>query len=206
MNDACYVRSVLTRAWTKYLNISANEAIVYPDFSIDGETPEKALLIASANDGQMVQIEYGTNDQGGEILHEVETKTQDYKKPEIYKTFHYYDVFGFINELGVATISSTLGEVTVTTDATLTGTTYADGINTAKQVLGGSLLGGSPLGGQENAIELYPFKIRIPLEQTDSNISVNVAVDSRDTVLVLTKWAVNLDEMVDDYFPNILIS
>lgn len=206
LNDACYVRSVLTRAWTKYLNISANEAIVYPDFSIDGETPEKALLIASANDGQMVQIEYGTNDQGGEILHEVETKTQDYKKPEIYKTFHYYDVFGFINELGVATISSTLGEVTVTTDATLTGTTYADGINTAKQVLGGSLLGGSPLGGQENAIELYPFKIRIPLEQTDSNISVNVAVDSRDTVLVLTKWAVNLDEMVDDYFPNNFIA
>jgi hypothetical protein len=201
-NDACYVRSVLTRAWTKYLNVAANEAVVYQNFEADGEPAEDALLIANALSGQMIQIEYGTNDQGVEILYEMETKTQDYKKPEMSKTFHYYDVFGFINEIGEATISSTLGQVNVTADATLFGTTYADAINVSKQVLGGSALGGSPLGGAEGTIDLYPFFARVPLEQTDTNIAVNVRIDKRDTVLILTKWAVNLDEMTEDFIPN----
>lgn len=201
-NDACYVRSVLTRGWTKYLNVAANEAVVYQDFEAGGEIAQDALLIANALNGQMIQIEYGTNDQGVEILHEMETKTQDYKKPEMSKTFHYYDVFGFINEIGEATISSTLGQVNVTADATLYGTTYADAINVSKQVLGGSVLGGSPLGGAEGTIDLYPFFARVPLEQTDTNIAVNVRIDKRDTVLILTKWAVNLDEMTEDFIPN----
>lgn len=201
-NDACYVRSVLTKAWTKYLNVGANEAVVYDNFSISGEVGEDALLIANSLSGQMIQIEYGTNDQGVEILFEMETKTQNYQKPEMSKTFHNYDVFGFINEIGEATISSTLGQVTVTSDAILLGSTYADAINISKQVLGGSQLGGSQLGGSEGTIDLYPFFARIPLEQTDTNIAINIRIDKRDTILVLTKWAVNLDEMTEDFIPT----
>jgi len=201
-NDACYVRSVLTKAWTKYLNVGANEAVVFDNFSIDGEVGEDALLIANSLSGQMIQIEYGTNDQGVEILFEMETKTQNYQKPEMSKTFHNYDVFGFINEIGEATISSTLGQVTVTSDAILLGSTYADAINISKQVLGGSQLGGSQLGGSEGTIDLYPFFARIPLEQTDTNIAINIRIDKRDTILVLTKWAVNLDEMTEDFIPT----
>jgi hypothetical protein len=201
-NDACYVRSVLTRGWTQYLNVAANEAVVYQDFEAGGEIAEDALLIANALSGQMIQIEYGTNDQGIEILHEMETKTQDYKQPEMSKTFHYYDIFGFINEIGEATISSTLGQVNVTADATLLGTTYADAISGSQQILGGSVLGGSALGGAEGTIDLYPFFARIPLEQTDTNLAINVQIDKRDTVLIFTKTAVNLSAMTEDFIPN----
>ena len=202
-NDVCYVRSVLTNAWTRYLNIAANEAIVYQDFSINSEVSEDALLIANALTGQMLQIEYSTNDQGSEILIELETKTADFGSPEEYKSFHSYEFFGFINEGGSLTFSSTLGQLTVTTDAILLGSMYAANINASTQVLGGSLLGGSSLGGGGgSSITLYPFVIRVPVEQTENNIAINVSSDNKDTVAVFTKWSVDMDTLPRDFFPN----
>jgi hypothetical protein len=182
--DTVLVYSILTRSWTKYIGISANEAVVHEDIE-----DERALLIANALSGQMIQMEYGTNDRGTEIIVETETKTQDFKLPEEYKTFHYYDYFGFINEGGSLTFSSTLGQTTVTADAIILGTTYADSGIVSSQVLGGSLLGGSELGGGESTIDLYPFVIRVPLYQTENNISM------------FTKWDVSMDTMPRDFFP-----
>jgi len=201
ISDTVLVYSTLTKNWTKYVGISANEAVVIPGFTYNNET-EDAMLIANALSGQMLQMEYGSNDQGVEILMEIETKTADFGLPEEYKTFHNYEFFGFINENGSLTFSSTLGELTVTTDAILEGSVYANNINISSQVLGGSLLGGSSLGGGESTITLYPFVIRVPVEQTENNISVNVYSDTKDTVAVFTKWSVDMDTLPREFFPT----
>jgi hypothetical protein len=206
VNDTVLVWSVLTQAWTQYQGISANEAVVYPDFTYDDLEESDALLIASSLNGQMIQMEYGTNDQGAEILFEIETKTADFGTPEEYKVFHNYEFFGFINEGGQLTFSSTLGETTVTADAVLQGSTYSANILTTSQVLGGSLLGGSPLGGGEASITLFPFVIRVPVEQTENNIAINVFTDYPNTVAVFTKWSVDMDVWPRELFPNAYIA
>ena len=183
-NDTCIVFSTLTKKWTKYTNTNANEMVKYKDK--DGD---EHLLIANSVDGQTKEIETGFNDNGNPILYELETKNWDFGQPETYKTFETIEVQGFINDTGKITVTAEIdGEDTPT--ATIDGASFM--VSPSVGGLGAFLLGSSMLGGEtgSTAVTMYPFKARIPLYSTGTNIKLKLRSEELNSIWIPTKFAI----------------
>lgn len=186
--DTCIVYSILTRKFTTYSGVNANEFVLYEDSS-----GVEHLLFANALGGQCMEMESGTNDNGVSIASEVDTKAFDFDQPSLLKTFEHIDVNGFINEGGKLEITAIIDDEYETPVATVDGSNYVTASG-ASYTLGTSPLGTTTLGGavapSGTSITLYPFKIRIPIEYTGVKIRVKFVTNYLDTVFIPTKLTV----------------
>ncbi len=193
--DTCIVYSTLTGKWSTYDNVSANEAVLYKDSSGDDH-----LLIANANNGQCKEIETGFNDNNVEITSTLETKDFDFDIPETLKTFEVVEIHGFINEVGQFDFNAIIDDDTTTTPATILGSTF---INPSTGYSFGSYaFGSAPLGGGGDSTTLYPFVARIPLYSTGQKIRLKITVNSKNTVMVLSKASIYPFAQPLDLFPT----
>lgn len=185
-NDTALVFSVLTRKWTVYTGINANEAVIWED-----SAGVEHFLIANAYSGQVQEIEYGTADNGSEINHEVETKNFDFDLPETLKTFEMVEVFGFCNEVANAEFDAIIDDSETIPAATLLGTNYSSSGGGRSYALGAQSLGTGALGGAvEGSVTVYPFKLRIPMYSTGTRIRLRMRCQSLDSVVMWTKLSI----------------
>lgn len=198
--DTCLVLSVLTRKWSQFSNINANEAVLYTDSAGD-----EHLLIANSINGQCKEIETGFNDNGVEISSILETKDFDFDIPETLKTFEMVEIHGFINESGQFDFNAIIDDSEETMTATIEGSDYT-GSSLGAFTYGSYAFGSAPLGGGGSTTTLYPFVARIPMNVTGSRIRLKITVNSLNTTVVLTKASIYPYAQPLDVFDYSLIS
>jgi hypothetical protein len=171
INETCLVFSILTKRWTKYVGINANEAVIYKDSS-----GVEHFLIANAVSGQCKEIEYGHDDNGNPIAVNIATKEFNFNTPETYKTFEMLEIFGFISGEGFLSVRALVETVDATGWITISGADFVDITGGAGSGLGSAPIGSVPLIGSGTSTDpantLYPFKARIPMYRTGPNIQV----------------------------------
>lgn len=185
VNDVCIVFSTMTKAWTKYTNINANEAVIYED-----KNGVRHFLIANSGSGQCREIETGYNDNGNPIYCEVVTKNWDFDQPETLKTFEIVEVHGFISGDGVLNVQAIIDDDQETPMATIYGTDFVT--EGESESLGSFLLGSSALGGAggDEKKTLYKFRARIPMYATGTSIKLKLWSNTIDTAWIFSKAAV----------------
>lgn len=181
--DICLVFSILTKKWTQYTNINANEAVIYTDTN-----GVEYFLIANANTGQCKEIEYGFNDSGVEIPSILETKDFDFDIPETLKTFELVEIHGFIGETSQFDFNAVIDDDTTTATATILGSTYASGISSF--TFASYAFGNAPYGGSGDSTTLYPFVARIPMNETGQRIRLKITVNDKNSVVIITKASI----------------
>lgn len=203
INDTTLVFSTLVKKWTKYTGFNANEAVIWEDSS-----GVEHFLIANALSGQVEEIEFGSNDRGNTINHEIESKNFDFDIPETLKTFQMVEFFGFVTEEAIAELGAVIDDVEEIPTAQLIGANYVvegAGVEYALglQSLGTSALGGGAVEGETQTF--YPFKLRIPMYSTGSKIRLTVKMQSLDGGLIWTKASIYpLAQPLDVYEYNLI--
>lgn len=167
--DTILVYNSLVGAFTQY------ELPNLYDFGLYiNEAQEYQFLFTSANDGQVYEFEYGFDDDGQDIAHEMQTKSFDFDEPWTYKTFDYVDIIGkkslnFEIEANIISEWEVIGGGNIT-DANVN-------INSTSYALSLQPLSTEPMTGPEdNSWErLYSFSIRVPLYNTGTDIAINLS-------------------------------
>lgn len=193
-NHDLLVWSVLTRSWTRYEGINANDFAVYEDAN-----GVRRLLIANSFSGQTLEIETGANDNKLSIGNLVRTKVFDFEQPEALKVFPAIDVGGFISRQASIKVTIDIDGKEIT--KTLDGSDYAVGPAADTLALGTEPLGEDPLGGggiSEEGISLFPFIARIALYETGRRVSIKLRADSLNSGWQYTKLNVFAEVLPTD--------
>lgn len=198
-NNDIFVWSVLTRSWTRYDGLNANDFVIYEDASGD-----RHLLAADPFGGQTREIEVNFDDSDVSIVCEAKSKTFDFEAPETSKVFQMVDVAGFISKQ--ATISVTISIDGTDVVQTLSGSSYVDSAGSQVYTLGTSPLGFRPIGGgggaPSSSLDLFPFIARIPLYKTGRNISVKLSSSTASSAWQWTKVNVFAEALPVNVFRN----
>lgn len=201
VNETCLVFSLLTKKWTKYVGINANEAVIYTDSS-----GVEHFLIANALNGQCKEIEYGYNDNGNPISVEIATKDFNFDSPETYKTFEMLEIHGFIGGTSELKVRACVEGQDATGWVTIYGSDYAAASVDSGVGLGSASLGSEPLVGSgtstDPATTLYPFKARIPMYQTGPDIQIEFENDALDSFWSILKISIYPVAQPIDIYPN----
>lgn len=186
INESCLVFSVLTKKWTTYTGVTANQFCYYQDKNGDFH-----LLYANAAAGQVMEMETGFNDNGVLITSEGQTKSFHLNQPATLKTWEMIEIEGYISQTGQMDITAIIDDSYTTPVASVLGTTYYQA-SYGSYTLGTSPLGTTTLGGSasatNNSITLYPFKIRIPIEYTGSRLQIDFLIKKLNTVAIFQKF------------------
>lgn len=186
------VYSSLTQSWTRYTYPNLFDYTIFRD-----ENEDEHFLICSANGGQVYEIETGFEDDWLAIQAEVEFE-EDFDEQGL-KDWRWFEIYWFKSQ-GVDI------NVTIELDGTNVGWGVIDDTMitslTSFATIGTSAIWSLPIGGEEVGewLDVFPFKIRIPLEATWSLINVNIASNDKPTVWILEKLRVDVDEEILDLF------
>lgn len=199
-NDACVIRNLGVKGYTTYVGMNVNEIVKYKD----SEGVEH-ILVANSINGQMKEIEYGTNDNGNPIEYIMETKEFDFGEPQLMKTFEMIEVHGFISENGQLDVKAFIDDEFESPTATVNGEDYIVEGQDLVYYLGGSALGTVPLGGggdEDDATTFYPFIVRVPIYQTGFKIKIRVSSEELNTQFMVTKASVYPQGQAIQVFPT----
>lgn len=202
--DTLIIFSTLTKKWSTYTGFNINEFVWYKD--ADGDYH---LLYADATTGQIREMETGTNDFGTAIVATINSKVYHFDQPATLKTFEYVDLVGFITQNGLAEAYIVIDDTYTTPVAYIDGTNYYTGSGGASYTLGTSPLGTTSLGGSVSStggIQLYPFKLRIPIEYTGSKIQIKFVVNTVDTIFIPQKFTIYPIGQTIELFESSLIA
>ena len=194
--DTTVVRSAITKGWSQYTIPPAYQYGIY--IESDGEIK---YLIASAVQGQMYEMEVGFDDDGSAIVYELATKNYDFGTPEEWKDFAYIEAYGLMNQGGVIYCQALIDEV-VSESGTITDLNIDT--NAIAFPIGIKPIGVLPIGGGGNDdLDLFPYKIRIPLLGAGggSRIQLKMFSNIAPMAWTLNKVTVNYNGNTEDLFP-----
>lgn len=199
--DTTIVRSSLTGGWSEYNLLNMYAYGEYKDTSYVYH-----YLFASANGGQMYEFETGFNDNSAAIDCELQTKEWDFDEPSVWKDFQSVDIYGLASENAVINVAITIDD-TVNATGIISGD-FID-ITATATPLGLSPIGITTAGGGSGsgeAIDLFPYKIRIPMFYGGQSIKVTMDSSTADSAWTLDRMAVTFDNNTFDLFPTANIS
>lgn len=199
--DTALVFSVLTKKWTTYNNMAFNQAVLYED-SLGNER----FIGANAVSGQARELETGLVDIESEINVTIDTKAFDFNQPETYKTYEMVEVFGFIEASSQMTVNILVDDENRSGDILVRGDNYdteISGFSLAQNPLASVPLAGS---AELETITFYPFKLRIPMYATGSNIQIRLLNNTLNSQWILTKASIYPYPQPVDIYPNEFIA
>lgn len=153
--DKTLIRSTFTKDYTQYTIPPAYDYGEY--ITDDGEVK---YILATATGGQMYEMETGFSDDGLKINYELKTKDWDFDQPEVWKDIERIGVFGLKNK-------KTKISVQIFFDGLLVSSATIDDDNIDKTVkaipIGTKPIGSSPIGKGAKTVDLFPYRIHIPM-------------------------------------------
>ena len=197
--DTTLVRSSLVWGWSKYILPNANDSAQYID-----EDGVVHYLLASATEWRTYEMETWLTDFGQSIQVSLTTKEWDLWDITRFDTFNYIDIVGLKNEWWEINIEVLLGWEVVW--ASIVDDSY---INKDSSVLtiGSRPIGQFVIGWGVNLeeVDLFQYKIRIQLMDTDNTIQVKMNSDTLWMVWTLDKMAISSEKESADLFEFNLI-
>lgn len=204
--DTTLVYSSLTQGWSKYTYPASFDYWRY----ITNEWTE-IFLLASANAGQMYQIETWFNDLWFPIPCELRTKRWDFWDITKAKTFETVDIVWLKSQWDIINIDIVVDwDIISWWEIDDTNTNQNNTILTVwTEAIGTNPIWWDVLGwnSQESAdipwasVDLYQYKIRIPMYAVWSDIQVRMTSSSTNLVWTLDKISIRKDKQDFDFFP-----
>jgi len=195
--ETTLVYSTLTWAWSKYDLPAINDYGYY----IDSDW-EYHYLAASANWGQMYEIESGFQDFWLAIPSEIKTKKWDFWDSTMWKTFDSVDVIWLKNLWSTITVEVLIDwEVASSSTIDDTFTTWASSSLTIWNTPIWVKTIGWWVGTWED-IDLFQYLIRIPMVYSWPNIQVRMYSEDNPNVWTLDKIRINYQNESLDIFPE----
>lgn len=197
--DRTLVYSALqgVKSWSEY-----DLPATYQYGEYEDEDGELHYVIASADGGQMLEIETGIQDNGIDIEFDLITKAWDEGKPEIEKDYDHVYLVGRKNEGGTIKaeiyIDGELVATEVITDDDMTPATITNPINTTP--INTVPVGG---GGETTVDSLGAFKKGIPIFSRGTTIQVRLCKDTTPTRMSLERITYTYEENEIALFPII---
>jgi len=194
--DKTLIYSSLVWSWSQY-----NLPAIY-DFwlYIDNNWNEKTL-VASANTGQMYEIETWFQDFGEPISTELKTKRWDFGDVGQWKTFDAVDIVWLKSQWTEITV-----QIIVDWEVQW-GSTIDDSFIDVTTV--SSTIGTLPIGttgiswwDSDDEVDLYQYLIRIPLYASWPNIQVRMFSETNPNIWTLDKIKISRENEVMDIFPT----
>jgi hypothetical protein len=194
--DVTLVLSALTNAFTQY---SIPPAYQYGKYEMD--TGEIKHLIASATTGQMYEIETGFDDDGIPITFNLKTKQWDLGSPEEWKDFEFIEIYGKMSQGGEINCYTRIDSTLI--DTSTIDNNFIDITQTAYPI-GTKPLGLYPIGGGTGSLEVFPYKIRIPLLGAGGGQKIQLQMLSTASSMAWTfeKVSIGYNGNVIDVFPT----
>lgn len=197
--DTTLVRSSLVWGWSQYILPNSNDSAQYID-----EDGVVHYLLAAWTEGRLYEMETGFTDFDQAIPVSLTTKEWDLWDITRFDTFNYIDIVGLKNEWWEINIEVLLWWEVVW--ASVIDDTY---INKDNNVL---TIGSRPVGqfvigwwvGLQE-VDLFQYKIRIPLMDTDNTIKVKMNSSTAWMVWTLDKMAISSEKESTDLFEYNLI-
>lgn len=190
------VYSSLVWSWSEY-----NLPAIYDYwFYIDSDWNYK-YLVASANGGQMYQIETWFQDFGTAILSELKTKRWDFWDVWQWKTFDAVDIIWLKNEWSEIMIEIIVDEEIVA--MSIIDDTFID-ITTWSIMIGTDVIWEKTIGwgtSDWNSIDLFQYLIRVPMYSSGSNIQIRMYSESNPNIWTLDKIKISKENEAFDLFP-----
>lgn len=195
--DTTLVYSSLVWGWSQYNLPAIYDYWLY----IDSDWNEKTLA-ASANGGQMYEVETGYQDFGLAIPTELRTKRWDFWDTGQWKTFDAVDIVGLKNEGSEITV-----DIIVDWDIVASSVIDDDFIDATggSILIGKTWIGLKAIGwGAESSeeIALFQYLIRIPMYSSWPNLQVRMSCESNPNVWTLDKIKISREKEVMDIFPT----
>lgn len=194
--DKTLVYSSLVWAWSQYELPAMYDYWYYIDSDWDYH-----YLIASANGGQMFEIETWFQDLWGSIVTELQTKKWDFWDIGLWKTFDAVDIIGLKNEWSEITV-----EVIVDWEirwSAIIDDTFAN-LTSSVVKIGSSPIGIETIGWWSWTwadIDLFSYLIRIPMYASWPNIQVRMYSESQVNVWTLDRIKISRENETIDLFP-----
>ena len=195
--DSTLVYSSLVWAWSEY----TLPAIYDYGYYIDSDWVYH-YLVASANGGQMYEIETWFTDFTWAISTELKTKQWDFNQTWLWKTFDAIDIVWLKNEWSEITVEVIVDGETVV--SSVIDDTFID-------ITGWPIsIWEKPIwvyatawwSGSDTDIDLYQYLIRIPMYSSWASLQVRMYSDSNPNVRSLDKMRISREDEVLDLFPN----
>lgn len=170
--DTTIVWSSIVGSWSQY---EIPNVYDYGEY-IDSEGNSR-IVAASANGGQMWELETDYYDNGTDIDYELETKNFFFGQPGLWKTVQYVDIIGYKSEGQDVTVSVKIdGEVvaqSILTDAFLN-TNASAAVTLGTSPIGLFSTGGGAITDTQTTLTMYPYVMRVPLYGSGTSCSVNM--------------------------------
>jgi hypothetical protein len=207
-NRTIRVYSILTKGWTHYKGINANDFVIYTDSS-----NVEHLLAANAYGGQVIEMESGFTDSDNVIDYEIITKTYDFGLAGRNMVYQRVDVGGFHSEqnsmnakLEITNINAAVKQKVIAYNAA-TESPAGTGLAT----LGAKPLASTPLGGAAprgsgggDDLTMYAFFRMMPTYLTGRNARLTFSKAQKDAAFKLTKINLYPVAQPKDFAPNAL--
>lgn len=196
ISDTTLVYSSLVWAWSQYDYPAIYDYWFYIDSNGDYQ-----YLVASANGGQMYQIETGFQDFGSAILSELKTKRWDFWDIGQWKTFDAVDIIGLKNEWSDITVEIIVDWEIVA--SSIIDDTFID-ISTSSVTIWSEEIWVKTIWGWTwtwEDIDLFQYLIRIPMYSSWPNIQIRMYSDSNPNIWTLDKIKISREKDVMDLFP-----
>lgn len=161
-------------------------------------------LIAPGTSGQMYEIETGFSDSSIAIDHELKTKNWDFDAPQTWKDFYSVDIFGLASEsasISVEVLVDSASASTATIDSTVIDTT-ATTTPIGTSIIGVTTTGGGGSSTSTGQLDLYPYKIRIPVYGGGQTVQVRMYSSTAETAWTLDRMSIAYDSNTFDVFPT----
>jgi curved DNA-binding protein CbpA len=197
--DTTLVWSSLVWAWSQYILPNSNDSAQYID-----EDWVRHYLIASATEWRVYEIENWFTDFDQAIPHSLTTKEWDLWDITRFKTFSYVDIIWLKNEWWEINV-----DILVWWEISWSSIIDDDYINKDSSVL---TIWTRPIWTYVlwgwtwlEEVDLFQYKIRIPLYDTDTTIQVKMNSEAAWMVWTLEKMAVSSEQESWDLFEYSLI-
>ena len=195
--DTTLVYSSLVWGWSQYNLPAIYDYWLY----IDSDWNEKTVA-ASANGGQMYEIETGYQDFWLGIPTELRTKRWDFWDVGQWKTFDAVDIVWLKNEWAEITVDIIVdGEIiasSVIDDTFIDITGWSITIWTTW--IGIKAIGWGAIWSED--IALFQYLIRIPMYSSWPNLQIRMSSDTNPNVWTLDKVKISREKEVMDIFPT----
>lgn len=197
--DTTLVWNTLVWAWSKYILPNTNDSAQYIDTNWVVH-----YLMASWTEWRIYEIENWFDDFGAGIPVSLTTKEWDLWDITRFDTFEYMDIVGLKNEGWEVNIEVLVGWESVW--YSILDDSYLN-INSSVLTIGTKPVWTYVLWGGTlwDEVEMYSYKIRIPLMDTDTTIQLKMSSETVWLVWTLDKIAIASEKESDDMFEMNLI-
>ena len=189
--------SLVPKAWSTYTYPAAYDYGLFID-----DSNVESLILASANVGQLFEIETGFTDNDITIPYEIRTKQWDMNNPSQEKVFNAIDIFG-LKSLGEPIEVDIIVDWEVVSGAIIDDT-FLD-FTSSNVTIGTTAIGIEAIGGwgsrESDTIDTFPYKVRIPMYAMGETIQICMKSDTTPITWTLDRLRIDFDAQTMDIFP-----